>query len=90
MTFFGQKVVGLEQDDRSSNFIKADSTDDILIQPVLEGLRCEIFPEITLKGEKFREFPAGFFEVVVMFNQESTDHVFDFHLDVFDGSVFDE
>lgn len=90
MTFFGQKVVGLEQDDGSSNFIKADSADDILIQPVLERLQREIFSKITLKGEKFCEFPAGFFEVVVVFNQESTDHVFDFHLDVFDGSVFDE
>jgi hypothetical protein len=90
MTFLGQKVVGLEQDDRSSNFIKADSADDILIQPVLERLQREIFSKITLKGEKFCEFPAGLFEVVVVLNQESTDHVFDFHLDVFDGSVFDE
>lgn len=90
MAFLCQEVVGLKKDDGSSDFVKANSTYDILIQPILEGLECEILSEIILEGEKFCKFPAGFFEVVVVLYQESTDHVLDFHLDVFDGSVFDK
>lgn len=90
MAFLCQKIVGLKKDDGSSDFVKADSTDDILIQPVLEGLQCKILSEIILKGKEFCKFPAGFLEVVVVLDQESTDHVLDFHLDVFDWSVFDE